>query len=103
MNNTDKKLLLLDHYKPHYDAEVVDAFEKNQTTILVIPPKMTKHLQPLDISIIKSFKSNFRHRVYKNNDNASQISRRELMILVKKSINRVKNSIVSIHFQFTNE
>jgi len=53
-----KSLLVLDSAPAHLTSEVKDKFKN--TTLAVIPGGLTKILQPLDISVNKSFKSKIR-------------------------------------------
>lgn len=47
-------LLFLDSFGAHLTVKVKDAFEKFNTTVIVIPGGCTSILQPLDVSINKA-------------------------------------------------
>lgn len=98
MINPGPKLLLLDSYKPHIDPEIIDKLEENDVTAMIIPGKMTKHLQPLDISVIKSFKLNFKRLVYKKAENALSMTRREIMATIRKAMNSIRKDIIKDSF-----
>src|SRR5271154_625085 len=52
-----QSLLVLDSFSAHIVDSVKRHFSEKNTNIAVIPGGLTSHLQPLDISINKSFKS----------------------------------------------
>lgn len=59
----DKKgLLILDSAPGHKKDTTLDKFKKMKTTIAMIPGGLTKKLQPLDISVNKSFKAYLRRQ-----------------------------------------
>jgi len=51
-----KKLIILDSFSGHIAQRVKDEFHRNGFDIAVIPGGCTKYLQPLDISVNRSFK-----------------------------------------------
>lgn len=57
-----KSLLILDSMRAHIVESVKQKCQKISTTMAVIPGGMTKILQPLDISINRSFKCEMRKR-----------------------------------------
>lgn len=57
----DKSLLIWDSAKPHITDDVKSVV-KCHTKLAVIPGGLTKKLQPLDISVNKSFKSNLKRK-----------------------------------------
>ena len=57
-----KSLLILDSFSAHIDEGVLDILRKEHlTTTAVIPGGLTKKLQPLDISVNRSFKNHVRY------------------------------------------
>ena len=61
ISNDIKKILILDCPTSHYDDDVVNIFKKNNSKYILIPPGLTRYLQPLDVSIIKHFKQYMHH------------------------------------------
>jgi hypothetical protein len=55
-----RSLLVLDSFRGHLVNSVKNRFIEKQTNIAVIPGGLTSKLQPLDVSINKSFKSKLR-------------------------------------------
>ena len=54
-------LLFLDAFSAHLTDKVKDAFQKHNTTVVVIPGGCTSILQPLDVSINKPIKNHLRN------------------------------------------
>ena len=54
-----KHLLLVDGHKSHMTLAVVTKAANLGVDIAVLPPHTTHRLQPLDVSVFKSFKTNF--------------------------------------------
>ncbi|PZC77478.1 hypothetical protein B5X24_HaOG203356 [Helicoverpa armigera] len=50
-------LIIYDGHSTHVDARVVELAVRNNVTILKLPPHTSHLLQPLDISVFKSFKA----------------------------------------------
>jgi len=57
-------LLVLDSFSAHIVDSVKRRFGEKNTNIAVIPGGLTSHLQPLDVSINKSFKAKVKFIVY---------------------------------------
>lgn len=55
--NNPKSLLVLDSFKAHKTDAVKQRFHEKRTDLAVIPGGLTSRLQPLDVSLNKSFKS----------------------------------------------
>jgi hypothetical protein len=55
-------MLVLDAFKEHVTDSVKDQLRKMKTELVVIPGGMTSVLQPMDVSINKSFKDRLRQR-----------------------------------------
>jgi len=53
---------LLDAASGHKTADVKEIFKKQGTMLAMIPGGLTSKLQPLDISVNKSFKSKVRNQ-----------------------------------------
>lgn len=50
-----RTLFIIDHYCPHVTLKNIQNFEKYKVFIILIPPKLTELLQPLDVCINRSF------------------------------------------------
>ena len=61
VNNSLKKILILDRAASHYDENLIDVFKKNNSFFILIPPGLTRFIQPLDISINGPFKRAMHH------------------------------------------
>ena len=57
-----KSLLLLDSCKAHLTAEVKSMISNSRTNLAVIPGGLTGKLQPLDLTVNRSFKSRLRDK-----------------------------------------
>jgi len=55
-----KALLIIDSIRPHLTEDVKKKVSEENTIPVIIPGSLTKILQPLDISVNKSFKTNLR-------------------------------------------
>lgn len=55
-----KCLLIMDSMRAHLMESVKERLKKLAISLAIIPGGMTKHLQPLDISVNRAFKSNVR-------------------------------------------
>lgn len=52
-------LVVYDGHSTHVDIKVVELARKHNVTILKLPPHTSHLLQPLDVTVFKSFKSNW--------------------------------------------
>lgn len=52
-------LLILDNHESHLSIEAVDLAKENGVIMLTIPPHTSNRLQPLDVGVFSSFKSNY--------------------------------------------
>ena len=52
-------LLLIDGHKSHMGLDLVDLCWENNVILFCLPPHTTDALQPLDVSVFKSFKDHF--------------------------------------------
>ena len=59
-----QSLLVLNSFSAHIVDSVKRCFGEKNTNIAVIPGELTSHLQPLDVSINKSFKVKVKFIVY---------------------------------------
>jgi hypothetical protein len=57
-----EKLLILDTYKSHYTDKVMESFRNSRIETVLIPPKTTSFLQPLDVLINSSFKAELKRK-----------------------------------------
>jgi len=58
-NNLKRPLLFIDSAPCHLTTQVRDELNHHNIDTIVVPPRMTNLLQPLDVSIMKSFKSKY--------------------------------------------
>ena len=58
--HTQRALLVMDSMRAHITEDVKRALEANNTTPAIIPGGLTKLLQPLDISVNRTFKASMR-------------------------------------------
>ena len=56
ISNSSKKILILDRATTHYDNNIIEKFNKFNSTFLLIPPGLTRYIQPLDVSSIGPLK-----------------------------------------------
>ena len=61
INNSLKKILIMDRATSHYDETLVDIFKKYNSYFILIPPGLTRFIQPLDVSINGPFKKAMHH------------------------------------------
>jgi hypothetical protein len=57
---TPTPILLMDSFSGHISKSVKEACHEKEITMVVIPGGCTSHVQPLDISVNRSFKANLR-------------------------------------------
>ena len=57
LHSKKKSLLILDRATSHYYENISDDFKRNEGNYILIPPGLTRFLQPLDISINFPFKN----------------------------------------------
>jgi hypothetical protein len=58
-NGQTKPLLFIDHAPCHTTEQVQDECNENNITLAKIPRRMTSLLQPIDVSVIRAFKSRY--------------------------------------------
>ena len=49
--NSAKKILIMDRATTHYDKNLSKLFKDNNSSFILIPPGLTRYIQPLDVSI----------------------------------------------------
>ena len=49
--NSAKKILIMDRATTHYDKNLSKLFKDNNSSFILIPPGITRYIQPLDVSI----------------------------------------------------
>lgn len=80
----EKKILLLDNFKVHINEQIVDRFESDyNTSLMIIPSGCTKVFQPLDLLVIRKFKDNIRKNIYDNDYMSKVIPRKYILDMVK--------------------
>ena len=52
-----KKILILDRATTHFEENLVNKFKANNSTYLLIPPGLTRYIQPLDVVVNKPIKT----------------------------------------------
>ena len=60
--NSERRLLVLDQYRPHLTADTKELADSLDTSLAFIPGGCTGIAQPLDVSINAPFKSNFQDK-----------------------------------------
>ncbi|KAI5152846.1 hypothetical protein ENBRE01_3057 [Enteropsectra breve] len=60
--NSEHKVLIMDEHASHTSTEVNDLLREKNTTALIIPPRTTYYLQPLDVLVNAIFKAEMRRR-----------------------------------------
>ena len=55
-----RKLLILDRATTHYEKNLVNLFDEHNSSYILIPPGLTRFIQPLDISINGSLKKDLK-------------------------------------------
>jgi hypothetical protein len=65
-NRHERKLLLMDSFSGHKTEEVKVALRNCNIDLVMIPGGCTKYLQPLDISVNRSFKSRLKDEYHKS-------------------------------------
>jgi len=61
INNSLKKILIMERVTSHYDETLMDIFKKYNSYFILIPPGLTRFIQPLDVSIKGPFKKAMHH------------------------------------------
>ena len=61
----ERCLLIMDSFSGHRTAAVKETLERHGIDLCMIPGGMTKHLQPLDIAVNRSFKSKVKGEYWK--------------------------------------
>ena len=56
--NSTKKILIIDRATTHYDKNLSKLFKDNNSSFILIPPGLTRYIQPLDVSINDPLKKN---------------------------------------------
>ena len=56
--NSTKKILIMDRATTHYDKNLSKLFKDNNSSFILIPPGLTRYIQPLDVSINGPLKKN---------------------------------------------
>ena len=57
-SNETKKILIMDRATTHYDENLKNWFKKFKSYFILIPPGLTRYIQPLDVSINGPLKKN---------------------------------------------
>lgn len=61
VKNSFEKILILDRATTHYDPKLIDIFKQHKSYFLLIPPGLTRFIQPLDVGINGPFKKAMHH------------------------------------------
>ena len=64
-NGQTKPLLFIDHAPCHTTEQVQDECNENNITLVKIPRRITSLLQPIDVSVIRAFKSRY-HDIWRD-------------------------------------
>lgn len=71
--NGEWLILLWDCFVSHYNKDVIDLCINNKIIIVLVPPKCTSKLQPLDVAVNKSLKSFIASRCEKRKLNQTNV------------------------------
>jgi nicotinamidase-related amidase len=61
-NPEERKILIMDSCSAHKTTEVKHLLKKHNFDLVMIPGGFTKYLQPLDLTVNRSFKTKLKHR-----------------------------------------
>lgn len=93
----DKSLLILDSFRGHLTDTIKDTCDGKDIVRAVIPGGMTKYLQPLDLTVNKSFKSKvkeyYRKEAFIQSKSGSQSYRSFNLDIFTKAIKHSWNSV----------
>ena len=97
-----RRLLTLDHYRPHMSEEVKQIASQRCTDLVFIPAGCTSIAQPLDVSINKPFKDNLRAQWVKwmqtaernQNGNLRQPTRQNLLNWISRAWESIDEEII---------
>ena len=107
----EKKLIIMDKCATHFGQEMEELYRDINAKISIIPGGCTKYLQPLDATVINSFKRNCeRHRVDFENRQVDRRSksgnlkcavRQDLINIAAKGWEDVKAELIVKSFELT--
>lgn len=60
--NRDQRLLIMDSFSTHKESSILEHIARENTETILIPPKMTALLQPLDVLVNASFKAHLKQK-----------------------------------------
>ena len=63
-NAEERKMLVMDSHRSHMTDAVKTACKQHNIDIVMIPGGCTKYLQPLDLTVNRSFKSKLKQHYY---------------------------------------
>ena len=98
--NNGKNILIMDSFRGHLTEEIRQACSDINALRAVIPGGLTSHLQPLDLTVNRSFKSHLRKEYAKHlkaMGNNRQIPAQRLNVLagaVRQSWNHIRPSVI---------
>lgn len=108
VDTRSKNLLIMDSFRGHLTEEVKQACRNVNAVQAVIPGGLTSHLQPLDLTVNRSFKAHLRKeyssmlRQCLNNGDARHTPMERLHVLagaVRRCWNRVERTIIRNGFK----
>ena len=65
-NAEERQMLIMDSHRSHMTDAVKTACKQHNIDIVMIPGGCTKYLQPLDLTVNRSFKSKLKQHYYKS-------------------------------------
>lgn len=98
----NQNLLVWDEFGGHKKFQASKRHQFSKTHIVMIPPACTPIVQPLDVSINKSFKHHYRaiHDKWRSNQTVFQSPTKQLVVnWIVAAWNRVPNDIVAKSFK----
>jgi transposase-like protein len=91
-----KKLVILDSFSGHIAQRTKDEFHKNGFDIAVIPGGCTKYLQPLDLTVNRSFKSTLKHE-WQPAQNSGKVSPQDKLLKLVSEVKKEAESISPLY------
>ena len=96
----EKNILILDSFRAHLTDGMSTACMESNTIRAIIPGGLTSHIQPLDLTINRSFKSHLRKLYTVNNEKlASQERLLNLARAVRVAWNRISPDTIRNGFK----
>ena len=89
-NAQERKMLIMDSHRSHMTDDVKVACKSHNIDIIMIPGGCTKYLQPLDLTVNRSFKSKLKQQYHRSMKNYAGI----IVKARKESANKVNMNVL---------